>query len=220
MPPWTARRGMATASDRGSAAGRRPERIRRSPPATGSAAMTDIPTIDTPRLRLRPYRLDDFESYAQMWAEPAVVRFIGGAPMSREAAWIRFLRQIGLWYHFGFGFFVIEDRAAGTFVGECGFHELRRALEPSIEGTIECGWGLVSAAQRRGIALEAMEAALAWCDHHHPGRRQTCMISLGNTPSQGIATKLGFVEFARTAYHGDPVMLLERNAERAAPLTA
>lgn len=180
--------------------------------------MKDIPTIETPRLRLRPYHLDDFENYARMWTEPTVVRFIGGVPMSREAAWIRFLRQIGLWYHFGFGFFVIEDRATATFIGECGFHELRRAVEPSIEGTIECGWGLVTAAQRQGLALEAMEAALAWCDRDHPGRRQTCMISLENTPSVGIATKLGFAEFARSAYHGDPVMLMERCAEPA-PLT-
>ena len=56
-----------------------------------------IPTIETLRLRLRPYRLDDFEAYAAMWGDPAVVRYIGGVPFSREAAWTRFLRQIGLW---------------------------------------------------------------------------------------------------------------------------
>ncbi|TBW39269.1 N-acetyltransferase [Siculibacillus lacustris] len=174
--------------------------------------MIDIPTLETPRLRLRPYRLDDFTDYARMWADPAVVRFIGGTPLSREAAWIRFLRQIGVWYHFGFGFFVVEDRTDGTFFGECGFHELRRAIVPSLEGTIECGWGLAAIAQGRGLAREAMEAALVWCDAHHPGRRQTCMISTGNTPSIAVATKLGFREFARSDHHGDPVILMERTA--------
>jgi len=96
--------------------------------------MVAIPTLDTPRLRLRTYRLDDFEAYAALWAEPAVVRFIGGTPVSREAAWTRFLRQIGLWHHLGFGLFALEDRATGAFIGEAGFHDLRRALTPSIEG--------------------------------------------------------------------------------------
>jgi RimJ/RimL family protein N-acetyltransferase len=172
----------------------------------------DIPSLETARLRLRPYRLDDFEAYARMWAEPGVVRFIGGMPFSREAAWVRFLRQIGLWHYFGFGFFVVEDRAEGGFLGECGFHELRRSLEPSIEGTIEAGWALVPAAQGRGLAAEAMAAALAWCDERHPGRRQTCMISPGNTASLAVAGRIGFRTFAETLHHGDPVVLMERTA--------
>jgi RimJ/RimL family protein N-acetyltransferase len=36
--------------------------------------MLDIPTLETSRLRLRPYRLEDFEAYAAIWADPAVVR--------------------------------------------------------------------------------------------------------------------------------------------------
>ncbi len=58
--------------------------------------MVEIPVLETSRLRLRAYRIEEFELYAAMWSEPAVVRYIGGSPMPREAAWIRFLRQIGL----------------------------------------------------------------------------------------------------------------------------
>ena len=54
-----------------------------------------------------------------------MVRFIGGRPMSREAGWIRFLRQVGLWRFLGFGFFALEDRQSGVFVGEGGFLDLR-----------------------------------------------------------------------------------------------
>ncbi len=85
-----------------------------------------------------------------MWAEPAVYRFIGGVAFTREQAWTRFLRQIGLWHHLGFGFWAIEDKATGAFGGECGFHDLHRAMEPSIEGTMEAGWGLVPRLQGRG----------------------------------------------------------------------
>lgn len=185
----------------------------RTSPVAGVARAEDmvvIPTLDTVRLRLRPYRLDDFEPYAAMWAEPAVVRFIGGAPLSREAAWIRFLRQIGLWHHLGFGFFALEDKATGAFVGEAGFHDLRRTLTPSLEGTMEAGWGLVGASQGQGLAEEAMRAALAWGDRHGAGTRTTCIIHPDHAASLHVAAKLGFAAFARATYHDSPVVLMER----------
>src|SRR3954465_218419 len=98
--------------------------------------MTQLPMLETTPLRRGPYRRDDFEAYARMWTEPAVVRFIGGEPFTREASWTRFLRQIGMWQLMGFGFFALEDKASGELAGECGFHDMHRAIEPSIEGTM------------------------------------------------------------------------------------
>ena len=172
--------------------------------------MIPIPTLETPRLRLRAYRLDDFEAYAALWAEPAVVRFIGGLPLSREAAWIRFLRQIGVWHHLGFGFFALEDKASGALVGEAGFHDLHRAIEPSIERTMEAGWGLTGPMQGRGLAEEAMRAALAWGEEHGTGSRFTCIIHSDNAASLHLAGKLGFTAFARALYNAHPVVLMER----------
>jgi len=169
-----------------------------------------IPTLTTDRLILRPYRPDDFEAYARIWAEPEVTRFIGGRPLTREAAWVRFLRQIGLWHHLGFGFFAIEERASGALVGEAGFHDMKRTLTPSIEGTMEAGWALRAAAQGQGLAEEAMRAALAWGDVHGRGTRFTCMIEPDHVASLHVAGKLGFTRFAEGVYGGRPMVLLER----------
>jgi RimJ/RimL family protein N-acetyltransferase len=177
---------------------------------TSALTFADCPILETPRLRLRPHRLDDFESYAAMWAEPQVVRFIGGRPMSREAAWIRFLRQVGLWRYLGFGFFALEDRESGAFVGEAGFHDLRRTIVPSNEGTMEAGWALVPSAQGRGLAEEAMRAAIAWADRVHAGRRMTCIVNAEHAASLRVAAKLGFTGYVETTYHGDLVTMLER----------
>lgn len=168
------------------------------------------PTLTTPRLILRPHRLEDFDAYAAMWAEPAVVRFIGGAPFTREAAWIRFLRQAGLWQHLGFGFFAIEDRATGAFLGECGFHDLKRAITPSIEGTMEAGWALVSAAQGKGFAEEAMRTALGWAEAHGTGERITCIIEPDHAASLHVAGRLGFRRSGPALYGEREVVLLER----------
>ncbi len=172
-----------------------------------------IPTLETPRLRLRPFRVDDFPAFAAMWADPDVVRFITGVPMTREAAWTRFLRHAGIWQLLGFGFFAIEEKATGAYLGEAGFHDLHRDLTPSLEGTLETGWGLVKAAHGKGLAEEAVRAVLDWGATFRPGGRATCMIAHDHAASIRVAQKLGFREFARTPYHGSPVVLFERTLQ-------
>ncbi len=168
------------------------------------------PTLETERLILRPYRPEDFDAYAEMWADPDVVRFMGGKPFDREASWSRFLRQMGAWQLMGFGFFAIEEKETGVFAGEAGFHELRRDLVPSLEGTLEAGWALAPNVQGWGYATEAMTAAIGWAETAFPGQRMTCIIDPDNQPSIRVARRLGFAESARTRYRDAPVTVFER----------
>lgn len=169
-----------------------------------------IPILETERLRLRPYAPEDFDRYAQMWAEPDVVRFIGGKPFDREASWSRFVRQRGMWAMMGFGFFAIEEKATGQFVGEGGFHEMQRNITPSIKGTLEAGWALNSAGQGWGYATEAMHAAIGWAETAFVGQKMTAIIDPDNLPSVHVAKKLGFAEAARTTYLDKPIVVFAR----------
>jgi RimJ/RimL family protein N-acetyltransferase len=169
-----------------------------------------VPLLETNRLTLRGLTSEDFERYARMWSEPAVVRFISGSPLSREAAWNRFLRQVGHWHWFGFGYFAVADRVTGALLGEAGFQDLRRPLSPSIEGTMEAGWVLATQAHGKGIAEEAMHACLDWADRTLPERRMTCIIRPEHAASLHIAKKLGFKAFSTSDYGGEPIILLER----------
>lgn len=171
----------------------------------------DIPTIETERLILRAYAPDDFEAFAAMWADPDVVHFIGGRVFSREQSWQRFLTRAGGWQHMGFGFFAVIEKASGHLVGEAGFHEARRVIEPPLEGTLEAGWALMPVAQGWGYATEAMNAAINWAGGAFPGRRMTCLINVDNLASMRVAARLGFTEFARTVYADDKVVLFERS---------
>ena len=172
--------------------------------------MVDVPVLETRRLSLRGLSSDDFERYAAMWAEPDVVRFVTGSVLSREAAWSRFLRQVGHWDRLGFGYFAIEDRATGALIGEAGFQDLRRTLSPSIEGTMEAGWVLATEAHGKGFAEEAMRACLDWADRTLPDKRVTCIMRPDHTASFHIAEKLGFRTFSTSDYNGKPTILLER----------
>ncbi len=104
--------------------------------------MHSVPTIETERLFLRPYRRDDFSSYCALFGDEEVTRYTGGVPYTREQSWTRFLRQVGMWHYFGFGFFAIQDKQTGAFIGEAGFHEAHRQITPSLEGTMETGWAI------------------------------------------------------------------------------
>ncbi len=171
---------------------------------------TDLPALETPRLHLRALRLDDFDAFASMWTEPAVVRFVGGEPLTRDASWARFLRQMGMWHYLGFGTFAVDDKASGALAGIAGFHDLKRTIVPSLEGSMEAGWVLASAFHGKGMAEEAMRAVLAWADRTHAGKRITCIIRPGHLASLRVAAKLQFSEVARTDYDDAPIVVLER----------
>ncbi|MBP2446497.1 GNAT family N-acetyltransferase [Rhizobium leguminosarum] len=165
--------------------------------------MTDIPTLETERLTLRPHRLDDLEMHAALWADEDVVRFISGVPSTREQSWSRMLRIAGMWHHMGFGFLAIEEKASGRFIGEAGFMESRREMTPSIEGTMEVGWALTPSTHGRGYATEALTALIGWGQAHFPGKPMSCIISPENQASLRVAAKLGFRETTRTQYNGE-----------------
>ena len=171
--------------------------------------MLAIPMLETERLVLRARRLEDFDAFAAIWASQSVVRFVGGVTLSREGAWVRFLRQEGHWHLLGYGYFAVEDKATGRFIGEVGFQDMRREIVPSIEGLMEAGWILAEEAQGKGLAEEAMRAALAWADAHGTGDRIACIIHPDHAGSLRVAEKLGFVVTGESRYNGAPMVMLE-----------
>ena len=168
------------------------------------------PILTTERLVLRGHRSADLAVSAAMWADAAVVRHISGQPSSLAESWARLLRYGGLWSLLGFGYWLVEERGTGAFVGEVGFADFRRELEPGFGDAPEAGWVLSRPAQGRGFAREAMATALRWADAHLLSGRTVCMIAPENAPSLHLAQACGYVEYARSTYHGEPTLLLER----------
>ncbi len=168
------------------------------------------PTLLTQRLCLRPHALTDYEACLAMWSDPAVTRFIGGRPRTSEEVWAAVLRCVGHWAMLGYGAWVVEALDDGSFVGEVGFADFRRQLEPSLAGIPELGWALAPWAHRRGYATEAVLAALSWGDATFDDERVVCIIHPENHASIRVAEKAGFVQVATTHYKGEPTLLYER----------
>ncbi|MEE2930142.1 MAG: GNAT family N-acetyltransferase [Pseudomonadota bacterium] len=169
----------------------------------------NAPTLLTARLSLKPCELSDFPDVAEMWSDPEIVRFIGGKTRDRQGTWFTHLRNRGLWDMLGYGYWVVRERRTDAFVGEVGFADFMRGLEPDISGRPEAGWALAPTAWGKGYATEATRAAHDWLDEVIPGR-STCIIDPDHTASIRIAEKLGYSELAPTDYRGEPVILFER----------
>jgi RimJ/RimL family protein N-acetyltransferase len=168
--------------------------------------------LETPRLRLRRHRAEDFAASAAMWADPIVTRYIGGKPSTQEESWSRVLRYAGHWDLCGWGYWLVEERAGGAFVGEIGFADFKRDLDPPLGELPELGWALAARAHGQGLATEGVQAALAWGDQHLRRAATVCLIHPDNAASIRVAEKCGFHATAHTSYKGAPTILFRRAA--------
>jgi RimJ/RimL family protein N-acetyltransferase len=167
-----------------------------------------LPTLSTARLRLRPHRPNDFDACAALWGDPRVTEHIQGRPQTQEEVWARLLRYAGHWAWLGFGYWAVEE--GGRFIGELGFADFKRALEPSLDGAPELGWALSPAVWGQGYATEALTAALAWADANLAAAETACIVALQNATSLRVAAKLGYRETARTTYKGEVTLVFRR----------
>lgn len=171
--------------------------------------------IETDRLWLQQHSIDEFARYAKLWSstgsEVAGVPSI--PPLSHEEAWARLLRFVGHWSVFGFGPFIVVDKATNSAVGEVGFAHFHRGHGADFDGSPEAMWKIDHRSQGKGIASEAVLAAIEWFDQKLIAKRTVCMIDPHNTASLRIAAHFGFNPFADTTYRNNTVLLFQRLTE-------
>lgn len=170
----------------------------------------EIPVIETARLRLRGHYPSDLPAFLAMWQQPAFYQHLTGTPLPEEEVWTKMLRHVGLWHLQGYGYWAVEERITGAFIGAVGFGEWQRDITPSLKGFPEVGWVLAPHTHGRGYATEAARVALAWGDAHFEQPRTVCIINEGNQASRALAAKCGYQEFSRTVYKGHSIVMLER----------
>ena len=172
------------------------------------------PTLTTDRLVITALSLQHWEAFAAAWADPRMTEFIGGNPRTRNESWGKFLKGIGLWPLFGYGYWAFIDRKSGAFLGNGGLAQFERGV-PEIEGFPEAGWSFVPDAWGRGLATEGMSAILAWADAALNEPEIRCIIDRDNAASHKVAAKLGFEKVAESSdIIGDVFVYSRRSAPR------
>jgi RimJ/RimL family protein N-acetyltransferase len=142
--------------------------------------------LETERLILRPVDPDrDFEPWAKAMADENTVRYLGTKPMNRAESWRSMAMAIGHWAIRGYGFFSLEHRETGAWVGRVG------PWYPEGWPAPEVGWTISPDHLGRGYATEAALASLRYAFDTLGWKQVIHVIMEGNEASMAVARKIG-----------------------------
>lgn len=141
-------------------------------------------TLDTPRLILRPPLMQDFDAWADFYADPEAMAYLGGA-QARSVSWRAFMAAAGAWTLQGFAMFSVIEKATGEWVGRVGAHF------PEAWPGREVGWAIVRSCWGKGYATEAAAASLTWAFESLGWTEVIHCIDAENHASRRVAARLG-----------------------------
>ena len=159
-------------------------------------------TLETDRLTLRMLRESDLDDYAEMCADPEVMRYIGdGQPLARPMAWRNLAMMVGHWSLRGYGLWAAEERSSGILAGRIGF------WNPAGWPGFELGWMLRRSFWGRGFATEGAQTALQFAFTRLGQPDVLSLIHPENAASIRVAQRLGERLLGPTEVMGKPALV-------------
>lgn len=119
--------------------------------------MTDLIEFETNRLRLRQWRTEDLEPFADLNADPRVMEFFP-ALLDRVTSDALADRCRSLIAERGWGFWAVEAKSTQEFIGIVGLHI--PPVEMPFMDLVEVGWRLAFDYWGQGLATEAAQGSL------------------------------------------------------------
>jgi RimJ/RimL family protein N-acetyltransferase len=158
--------------------------------------MTDnsTPTLiefETPRLRLRQWRESDCAPFAAMAADPQVMEFLLPLP-TRADSDAMVGRGRALIAAKGWGFWAVEHKATGEFIGFTGLNVPLATLPFS--PCVEIGWRFARHTWGQGFASEAARGALQVGFERLGFDEIVAFTTLANRRSRAVMERLGMRE--------------------------
>jgi RimJ/RimL family protein N-acetyltransferase len=143
--------------------------------------------IRTERLVMRGWCESDLAPWAAMNADPEVRRYLGPLLTFEQAsAWVlNFQDDLD---RYGFGFWALEVRASGEFIGFTGLHTVDEDMPFS---GVELGWRLARPAWGHGYATEAALAAAGYGFGVMGLPEIVAVTTAGNLRSQAVMRRVG-----------------------------
>ncbi|MGF1701460.1 GNAT family N-acetyltransferase [Photobacterium makurazakiensis] len=146
--------------------------------------------IETDRLILRQWRDSDLAPFAEMNRDPKVMTYFPSLLSARESNELaeRFQRLI---VDKGWGFWALEQKNTGLFLGFVGLHFQEEGSGIPNAPLVEIGWRLCSSSWGNGFAPEAAKAALAFAFDTLNLSEVYAFTALQNLPSKRVMEKIG-----------------------------
>lgn len=152
-----------------------------APHLNGNVAMSQI---KTERLTLRHWKETDFNQFAEYYSNDRNAKYVGGKKDIDEA-WRHFALQIGHWKLKGYGYWAVDEKESGNFVGCVGLWQSAGWPE------LELGYWLLKEYQGKGYAREASIKCIEFAKNHLKAKSLVSYIDPRNGPSIKLAESLG-----------------------------
>ena len=150
-----------------------------------------IDVLETRRLILRPYTMDDAERLTALLQDPEIYRWTSSIPFPYTADHAReFLTQRAIDEASGESFvWAITERSDGTIIGAMGLHDVSK-----VRGSAELGYWLGKDYRGYGYATEAARRVVSWCFEIGEFHRIQATYFPGNEASAGVMRNIGMQE--------------------------
>jgi len=181
-------------------------------------ASTNVPSLETARLRLRDWQAGDIEAYARILADREAMRYLGfglaaaarhgaaalASPVARMQARRAIARYRGHWLAYRFGQWAIEEKESGELIGRIG---LFKHSDWTADGTNdEVGWLLARSTWGNGFATEGGRASLGFAFGQLGLPRVVSITQPANARSMRVMERLGLSLVGRTWWRGGEVV--------------
>jgi len=118
--------------------------------------------LETARLVIRPLDERDAPAWIAMVSDPEVRRFLPAGPVPTMETFERAIEsRHAMEREIGYAMWAVDDRSAGTFIGQCGIRPAK-SMDEHAGPEIDLAYHFVRASWNKGYAAEAAIAVLAY----------------------------------------------------------
>jgi RimJ/RimL family protein N-acetyltransferase len=140
--------------------------------------------LETQRLRLRLFSLDDLDELALIFSDPLVLKYLAtGRAATREETRTALLSMIRHWQRHGYGRWAVVELATNRLIGYGGLR--------SFDGTPELVYLLARAYWNRGLATEMARASLEYGFTQRQFEHIIALTRPDNLASRRVMEKIG-----------------------------
>lgn len=156
-------------------------------------------TLETPRLLLRRFTLEDLEDYFQLGARPALVRYVGGKTLASldEARAILLAAPLRDYEVHGYGRLACIEKRSGRLIG---FNGLK--FDPAL-GETDLGYRFLEDCWGQGYATESSRAVMTYGRDVLQLPRIVGAVHPENVASVRVLSKVGMVYEKKVRYEAD-----------------
>lgn len=158
-----------------------------------------MPEIETNRLRLRHFTLDDLDDLFRLYSDAEIMRYLS-SPRTKEQTQTSLCKHIKQWQEYNFGMWAVNYKERDKMIGRCGLSFLENTPE------VELGYVFDKSFWNMGLATEASLATLKYGFETVRLHRIVAIAKPENIASIRVIQKVGMTYEKDAHYYGVDVV--------------